>query len=308
MTPPAFRRLWEETRMKPLVAYTELPAWVPGEMTLSGDGQGWRNVALRAWRYRGQDVTVPAMQDFLLVGYRRGVTPMRRRYDGRWRREVLGPGAVSLLTRAQKVAWNWEEEIDVTHVHLSVALVAEVASEMLDCTVAEVELADVLRAEDPAITAAMEMIAAEARSRALGGALYVESVSRGLIVHLLRRYAAIRTPAQPEAPGLSPAERRTIEDFIDANLSGPLDLKGMAAALGLTPCLFARRFRESFAMPPYAYVKAKRLERARRLLARSALPIKAVAADCGFSDQAHLTRNFANAFGATPAAFRRSAS
>ena len=50
---------------------------------------------------------------------------------------------------------------------------------------------------------------------------------------------------------------------------------------------------------------ARRIERAREMLARSALPIKAVAAECGFSDQAHLTRLFSSAYGQTPAAFRR---
>ena len=52
---------------------------------------------------------------------------------------------------------------------------------------------------------------------------------------------------------------------------------------------------------------ARRIERAREMLARSALPIKAVAAECGFSDQAHLTRVFAATTGETPAAFRRRA-
>jgi AraC family transcriptional regulator len=49
------------------------------------------------------------------------------------------------------------------------------------------------------------------------------------------------------------------------------------------------------------------LDRARRLLATTGLPIKAVAADCGFCDQAHLTRMFSAEFGETPAVFRRKA-
>ena len=65
--------------------------------------------------------------------------------------------------------------------------------------------------------------------------------------------------------------------------------------------------RRSFGTPPYAYVKTRRLERAQKLLATTDVPIKVVALDCGFCDQAHLTRMFSGEFGVTPAEFRRRA-
>lgn len=287
-----------------LIPPEELPTWVPGRILLASDGLGWRNVALRAYRYQGQDVIVPAMRDFMLVGYRAGATPMQRRFEGRWRKETLGPGAVSLLTRAQRAYWTWSEPIDVAHVYLSGALVAEVASEVMDCAVKEVRLEDVLRAEDPVMAAAMAAIAGEAEAGALGGPLYVDSIARGLIVHLLRRYATVETHL-PARPGeLTPAQRRRIVEFVEANLGEGIDLAEMAGAVGLTPCLFARQFRKSFGAPPYAWVLGRRLDRARRLLAETALPIKEIAYLCGFSDQAHLTRLFRRTHAATPAAFR----
>jgi AraC family transcriptional regulator len=291
-----------------LIPFEELPDWVPGKVLLASDGQGWKNVALRSYRYEGQDVVVPAMRDFMLVSYRTGTTPMQRRFDGRWTRETLGPGAASLLTRAQRAHWTWRQRIDVTHVYLSSALVADVASEVMDCAVSEVTLHDVLRTEDPMMSRAAEAISQEAQTSGLGGALYVDTVARGLIIHLLRRYASVRLARTPRRGTLSPRQQRWIAEFVDTNLATSLDLKTMADALETTPCLFARQFRRSFGVPPYAYVKARRLERARRLLARTDLPIKAVAADCGFCDQAHLTRAFRAAFAETPAAFRRRAS
>ncbi|MBY6162755.1 AraC family transcriptional regulator [Mameliella alba] len=289
------------------ISYEKLPEWVPGKVLLASDGLGWKNVALRSYHYEGQSVTVPGMRDFMLVGYRSGVTPMQRRYDGRWTRKTLGPGAASLLTRAQQVSWNWREPIDVTHVYLSGALVADVAGEMLDCASATVELQDVLRTDDPLMVQAMSQIEEEARTAGLGGALYVDSVARGLVVHLLRRYASIRRPAVGDGAGLTERQRRRILDFIDSHLDQALDLRGLGDALDMAPCQFARLFRRSFGVPPYAFVKAQRLERAQRLLATTALPIKAIAADCGFSDQAHLTRCFSATFGKTPAVFRRQA-
>ena len=288
-----------------LIPFEELPDWVPGKVLLASDGQNWRNVALRSYHYHGQDVVVPAMQDFMLVSYKAGVTPMQRRFDGQWKRETLGPGATSLLTRAQQAYWNWNEPIDVTHIYLSSNLVAEVASEVMDCAVSTVTLHDILRTDDPVMSNAATAIAQEARTQDLGGTLYVDTVARGLIIHLLRRYASVRLQDMGRRGAFSHAQKRRILEFIEANLHRSLDLRLMADALDMTPCRFARQFRRSFDMPPYAFVKARRLERARHLLATTTLPIKSIAADCGFSDQAHLTRMFSPAFGHTPAAFRR---
>lgn len=291
--------------MPDIVTPDRLPDWVPGEVLLSSDGHDWRHVGLRTYLYQGQDVIVPALSDFMLVSYRDGVTPMRRRFGGAWKTDTLGPGATSLLTRAQQAHWTWEAPLVVTHLYLSPALMAGIAGEAMDCHVAEVELADVLRADDPILTAAVEAIAAEARHRAMGGALYVESVARALGVHLLRRYASIRLPAPQAATRLSPAEMRRIDDYIEAHLGEPLTLGGMAAQLGMTTDLFTRRFRASHGVPPYRHVTARRVERATRLLAQGRLAVKEVAALCGFADQAHLTRILVRETGVTPAARRR---
>lgn len=290
-----------------LIRFEQLPAWVPGKVLLASDDQGWKNVALRSYHYLGQDVVVPAMRDFMLVSYQSGVTPMRRRFDGRWKRETLGPGATSLLTRAQQAYWNWHEAIDVTHIYLSGELVTNVASEIMDCAVSEVTLEDILRVDDPVMANAAAAISFEAQTRGLGGALYVDCVARGLIIHLLRQYSSVRLHQTRRSGALSRQQERRIVEFIDTNLDKPLDLKVMADALDMMPCLFARQFRRSFGTPPYTFVKAQRLQKARHLLAMTQLPIKAVAMDCGFCDQAHLTRMFAAEFGKTPAVFRAEA-
>ena len=293
--------------MTGLIPFEELPDWVPGRLLLASDALGWQHVQLRSYHYEEQEAIVPAMRDFVLVGYRAGTTPMRRRFDGHWTTDTLGPGAASLLTRAQRANWTWQAPIDVIHLYLDAKFVAEVASEVMDCCVTEVALADVLRTEDPVVTHAMEAISAEVRERGMGGRLYVESLGRALVVHLLRRYASVESRAAA-APGVfTPRQQRVIASYVETHLAEAIDLTGMAAVLGLPPCLFARQFRKSFGRPPYAWVMARRIERARRLLARSVLPIKAVAAECGFSDQAHLTRMFSASTGETPAAFRRRA-
>lgn len=291
--------------MTMIVSPERLPEWVPGKLLLSGDGQGWSQVGLRSYHYQGQDVLVPALSDYMLVSYQSGVTPMQRRFEGRWKNETLGPGAVSLLTRAQHAEWAWTEPVTVTHLYLSPNLLSAVAGEAMDCQVDQVELADVLRTDDPVLTNVVDAIAAEAGQEAMGGALYVESIARALCVHLLRRYASIKLPVRPQLHRLTPREERWIRDYIEDHLAGSLTLAGMAKSLGMTTDLFTRRFRATLGRPPYRYVTERRVARARMLLAQRVLSVKEIAGLCGFSDQSHLTRVYTRETGVSPAAFRK---
>jgi AraC family transcriptional regulator len=288
-----------------LVPPEDLPNWVPGDVLCASDDLGWKNVYLRAYHYLGQDVIVPAMRDFMIVGYRLGATPMQRRFDGQWSHATCAPGAISLLTRAEQSHWFWSETIDVTHVYFSQDLVLDVASEVMERPIAEVTLADVLHLEDPAITFALQAIATEAQAQGLGGPLYVETMARGVIVHLLRKYASIKPGRDLPIGRLNLLQRRRIDEFIDAHIEEAIDLKSLADQANLPPCNFARQFKRATGKAPYAYVIERRLERAQRLLAFTCLPIKEISASCGFADQAHLTRLFLRSRDRTPAAFRK---
>jgi AraC-like DNA-binding protein len=65
-----------------------------------------------------------------------------------------------------------------------------------------------------------------------------------------------------------------------------------------------RRFREVYGVPPGAYVRLRRLDRAARLLLADARPVAAIAAECGFTDESHLARWFRARFGDPPGRFR----
>jgi len=290
--------------MTQLITPAELPNWVPGQIIAASDTLDWRGVALRGYRYRGQDVYIPPMRDYMIVAYERGLTPMERCFDGRWQHARCAPGTISLLTRAQRSNWNWSENVDVNHVYLEEATVLRVASEAMDQHLTEVRLRDVLDVEDPVLTAGVAAIAAEARAPGLGGNLYVEAVATQLSLHLLRHYAEVTIRERVDGSQFSPSQRQRLTDYIDAHLHDTLSLPTLAALLGLGVCSFTRRFRSSFGCAPHVFVTGQRVLRARRLLADPARVPKQVAADCGFADQAHLNRVFKAKTGMTPGEFR----
>lgn len=293
--------------MSALIAPEELPRWVPGEVTAASDGLGWRDVALRGYRYRGQDVFIPPMRDHMIVSYKRGDTPMERRFDGSWTQTKCAPGSVSLLTRAQRSDWNWSENVDVCHVYLSDSLLTRLASEAMDRSIAEVRLLDVLNVEDPVLTGGVDAIRREAAGQSLGGSLYVEAVAAQMALHLLRHYATFGWRDGDAAGRLSARQQRCVTEYIESRIDRTIDLDSLARVAGLGLSGFTRRFRATFGCAPYQYVLGRRLERATALIRGTALPLKQIAPACGFSDQAHMTRVFKARMQVTPGALRREA-
>ena len=229
---------------------------------------------------------------------------MERRYEGAWTKTHCAPGDVSLLTKSQRSHWHWTEEIDVSHVYLSENLLSGICAEVTDRCIADVRLQDVLKTHDQIVTAAVAAIAREAHEQPLVSALYVEAVATQLAVHLLRKYASV-TFREPSSKGrLSPAQVRRLTEYIDNRLHEQLNLETLAAVAGVGVWTFTRHFRASFGRTPHAYIIERRVDRARRLLAQSCLPIKEVASVCGFADQAHMTRIFQTHLRTTPALLR----
>jgi AraC-like DNA-binding protein len=80
-------------------------------------------------------------------------------------------------------------------------------------------------------------------------------------------------------------------EVIHDRFADPIRLDELAASAGMHPVSFCRSFRRAFGMPPHRYQIDVRLAAARRMLA-AGVPAASVAAATGFSDQAHLSRQF----------------
>jgi AraC family transcriptional regulator len=71
---------------------------------------------------------------------------MDREIDGHWSRELVVPGDVSVLTRAEASHWHWPHDIEVIHMYLSRGVLARVSAEVYDRDISDVRLMDVLKA------------------------------------------------------------------------------------------------------------------------------------------------------------------
>jgi AraC-like DNA-binding protein len=85
----------------------------------------------------------------------------------------------------------------------------------------------------------------------------------------------------------------------------PLSVADMAETVGLSESWFANVFKQTTGKTPLQWQLGKRIDLAQALLVENELTIADIAAQLGFSDQAHLTKAFRQVVGGTPAAWRR---
>lgn len=124
-------------------------------------------------------------------------------------------------------------------------------------------------------------------------------------LHLLAAGGAETDGERRVGQALASWQARRVLDHVHANLDGPMRVDAMARLTGLSTSAFFRAFKRSFGMSPHAYVVDLRLARARHMLLAGDEPISAVAAACGFADQAHLSRVFRRVAGCAPGVWRR---
>lgn len=130
--------------------------------------------------------------------------------------------------------------------------------------------------------------------------LVLESLCLELLARLLRIAAAGATKGA--LPWLSRAR-----DAVHARFREPsLRVSALAAEHGVHPVYFARAFRRHFRVTPGEYVRRLRVAAARSRVMDSQDSLAAIALDCGFADQSHLTRAFRLRYGLSPGRMRRS--
>jgi AraC family transcriptional regulator len=129
-------------------------------------------------------------------------------------------------------------------------------------------------------------------------------VAEGLTAALIAR-VGFEAERAARAPRKARGDLTRAVERLRADPCNPPPLALLAAESGLNTISFARAFRRQYGCGVGAYVRAERVEMAKRALAESDESVSTIAAELGFADQAHFTRVFRNATGWTPAAFRR---
>lgn len=109
-------------------------------------------------------------------------------------------------------------------------------------------------------------------------------------------------PREPRHAAFPGAVKRA-RDYIDAHLADNPGLDTLADVAGMSAWHLLREFRKALGVPPHAYLVQRRVDLAKRLLLRGR-PLRQIAIEAGYCDQAHLSREFRRFFGVPPSAIR----
>lgn len=114
-----------------------------------------------------------------------------------------------------------------------------------------------------------------------------------------------KAPARPRRTlALSDDRFADLLGFVEPRLDTSLSTQLMADVARLSVSYFHRAFVLRTGLTPHAWVMALRLKRAKELILGSSTSLTAIAADCGFFDQAHLTNTFRRTHGQSPNRWR----
>jgi AraC family transcriptional regulator len=110
--------------------------------------------------------------------------------------------------------------------------------------------------------------------------------------------------AERAVDGGSPSDvLRRIKERIDAGAGA--SVSALAGEAGMHPASLTRAFQRCFGISVVSYRSRRRFRRAAAAIAAGGLDLARVAYDQGYSDQAHLCRDFRRRAGVTPSEYRR---
>ncbi len=94
-------------------------------------------------------------------------------------------------------------------------------------------------------------------------------------------------------------------DFMEMNYARKITVGELARHIGLDRSYFGMLFRQSTGLPPQQYLLRLRMEKACSLMARSRLPVAAIAHAVGYEDPLLFSRMFRRIAGCSPSQYRR---
>jgi AraC-like DNA-binding protein len=123
------------------------------------------------------------------------------------------------------------------------------------------------------------------------------------IVAAFERLGALNAEVDDSSAPLKDDSRMNrVREILSDRFADRHSLESLSETAGLHPNYLLAAFKQRYGVTPAAFLRMRRLAKAKAMI-RSRVPLKNVAQDAGFYDQAHFTRCFKNAFGVTPSVY-----
>lgn len=283
----------------------------PQSVLKSSDATGWQNVRAVHFRHTAKEALMPASDDHCMVlnlgsPFFAYVHTGKRRFEGE-----IGAGEVAIIPAG--ASWTCRSEsVELPSMLLLYLRPLFVRSSVREVNFghSDVDLTPQLGFRDKHICHVAMSLLHELNEANVVGRLYADSLATGLAIQLVRRYSSLRDihVGHVGHGGMAPHKLRRAIAMIDHHLSdeeeGRVALRAVARDVHMSYFHFSRAFKQSMGMTATNYIAERRIERAKKMLEETELPISEIALRSGFSSQSHFTTAFRRLAGATPKAFR----
>ena len=157
---------------------------------------------------------------------------------------------------------------------------------------------------DTTLRQLIRLLEREAHQGGPSGRLYADHLAHALVLRFLLQGKAEKHNVYAAA---SPLPRHLLQRVLERmhDLVTDLDLRTLSAETGYSRSHFLRMFEAATGHTPHRYVLLLRLQRAQELMRKGSASLIDIAALCGFSSHAHMSRVFRQLLGVTPSTYRR---
>jgi AraC family transcriptional regulator len=157
---------------------------------------------------------------------------------------------------------------------------------------------------DPVVHRLVWALGNEFKANGNQGPMFSESVVITLLGYLLRAEQNIRD-SSPTKGGLTTAQLRHCQEFIEANLTENITLDDLSRTANVSLFHFIRAFKKSTGMTPHRYILDRRVRNAETLLISSNDSVGDIAKAVGFLSAGHFSSAFQKILQIAPTAYRR---
>lgn len=199
--------------------------------------------------------------------------------------------------------WRWHAQSKVIVVTLDPDKFERFAQTEVGILLADAQLKDLPQFHDADICCAGEMLRDALACEERGSELIFESLARVFLVKLIQKYG-LQEEDYVFSKRFTADHYRRVLDYIANHLGQSISVEDLAAEAGLSTSHFAHIFKQTIGSSPMQFVTAYRVEQAKKRLAQRDTPLIDIALRCGFSDQAHFSRQFKQSEGVSPSRYR----
>ncbi len=283
-----------------------IPAAPNDAVLLTSANLGWRGFDVELHKFASTEIPEHQIKCHRLMIQVGKPVLFEWKTGGRLRRKQLNTGDFSLQTNGELNAPRWTGDLKIIAVALEPDFIERIFQ---DALVREKIAFQERRCESDANVARFAAhFKDELENATFAGILYGESLAMALSLHLLEKYVSFSPNLKMPRGKLASANLRRALEFIHANLAEDLSIEDIARESYLSAFHFARLFKNTLGLTTHQYVLQNRIERAKNLIVKfSHLNLTEIGLSVGFFDQAHFTKSFKRATGATPKAFLKHA-